>query len=307
MLAVALAAAAVIMRSPSAAEASHPMAPPQRIQEEGRASARSLPQQPADVASLTLLPTLCDRPVDEAAAGMGDLLSLPEEAFWSEASERRVVHCRGASGRLSDLFPLGRLDPLLTENLTIYSGADEPLRNQRDLTLLRRVERDGAFWTAKWGRENESVPLPILHHGLSRGWTLLVDEMQKRVPSLASLCHSLEAWSGVPCNANLYLTPRGGIGFELHYDWMDIVVLQLIGSKQWKLYPPLYPLPREGLKSKPAPQQVASLPRPLELTLEEGEALYLPRGVLHEAATPRDAVQSMRVALDAEYRSVYPD
>lgn len=168
---------------------------------------------------------------------MGDLLSLPEETFWGEASERRVVHCRGASGRLSDLFPLSRLDPLLTENLTVYSGADEPaapLRNLKDITLLQRVERDGAFWTQRWGRENGSVPLPVLHIGFARGYSLLVNEMEKRVPSFASLCQSLEAWAGVPCNANLYVTPRGGRGFELHYDWMDVIVLQLVGSKQWR-------------------------------------------------------------------------
>ena len=77
---------------------------------------------------------------------------------------------------------------------------------------------------------------PVVHDPkkviLALKW--VVNEMEKRVPSFASLCQSLEAWAGVPCNANLYVTPRGGRGFELHYDWMDVIVLQLVGSKQWR-------------------------------------------------------------------------
>ena len=65
-----------------------------------------------------------------------------------------------------------------------------------------------------------------------------------------------------------------------------------------KLWPPVHEaLPTESLKRKPSVEEIQALPEPVELVLEEGDALYLPRGVLHEAQTTAAAAQSLHLTM----------
>jgi len=46
----------------------------------------------------------------------------------------------------------------------------------------------------------------------------------------------LEDFWGDGVGSNAYLTPAGSQGFAPHYDDVEAFVLQLEGSKDWKLY-----------------------------------------------------------------------
>jgi hypothetical protein len=86
---------------------------------------------------------------------------------------------------------------------------------------------------------------------------------------------------GKPVRANAYFTPARAQGLEPHYDDHDVLVLQLHGTKRWRIHhevkwprrPMTEALPREFVKADPQ-----------ELTLTPGDVLYLPRGFVHEAA-----------------------
>ena len=52
-------------------------------------------------------------------------------------------------------------------------------------------------------------------------------------------------------------------------------------------------LPTRALKRKPTLPELATLPAPVQVHLRAGDALYLPRGVVHEAQTPADVAQSL--------------
>jgi ribosomal protein L16 Arg81 hydroxylase len=83
---------------------------------------------------------------------------------------------------------------------------------------------------------------------------------------------------------NLYLSPKNSQGLLAHYDTHDVFVLQIEGSKNWQVYPTPQPVPLLGSFQPIIPQE--NLPKPLiEVTLEAGDLLYMPRGFIHQATT----------------------
>ncbi len=104
----------------------------------------------------------------------------------------------------------------------------------------------------------------------------------------------LAADLGHPVQVNAYITPPQNTGFSDHYDVHDVFVVQVAGSKTWRVRPPVL---RHPLRSQPwenrkaAVQEAATRPPLLETTLEPGDVLYLPRGFIH-AATARGAVST---------------
>lgn len=118
--------------------------------------------------------------------------------------------------------------------------------------------------------------------------SLLLVNVHRLDPKVGALCRQIAddfreqgLVLGKPVRANAYFTPPRAQGLEPHYDDHDVLVLQLHGSKRWRIHhevkwprrPMAGPLPREFVKAQPQ-----------ELVLSPGDVLYLPRGFVHEAA-----------------------
>jgi len=77
--------------------------------------------------------------------------------------------------------------------------------------------------------------------------------------------------------------------FEVHYDWMDVIVLQVSGKKLWNVAKsPLVKYTTKDLKRKPNSDEVDAFLREGSYDpffLHPGDALYIPRGFLHNAST----------------------
>ncbi|MFN3648497.1 MAG: cupin domain-containing protein [Armatimonadota bacterium] len=122
----------------------------------------------------------------------------------------------------------------------------------------------------------------VILQGLHRSWT-----------PLAALCRSLETVLSHPAQTNIYVTPPGSQGFAPHYDTHDVFILQIDGSKHWRLYDSPVPLPD---RSQPYKEEGSPEGRLLhELDLGPGDLLYLPRGFIHEALTSQE--RSIHVTL----------
>ena len=97
---------------------------------------------------------------------------------------------------------------------------------------------------------------------------------------------------GFPWRVNLYLTPRGSKGFLPHTDQHDFFILQTGGRKKWRIYN--NPIPwntraQEQGKELGKELKESELGVPLiEVILEQGDALYVPRGYIHVAETFND-------------------
>ncbi|TGZ55486.1 hypothetical protein CRM22_010396 [Opisthorchis felineus] len=99
----------------------------------------------------------------------------------------------------------------------------------------------------------------------------------------------LQEYFGCFVGANVYLTPPGSQGFAPHYDDIEAFVLQLEGTKRWRVYAPRDE--SEKLACDPSPnftQEEIGEPI-LTATLKPGDVLYFPRGYIHQAETSEDA------------------
>ncbi|KAK3250925.1 hypothetical protein CYMTET_39723 [Cymbomonas tetramitiformis] len=97
------------------------------------------------------------------------------------------------------------------------------------------------------------------------------------------LCSFLQEYFGATVGCATYLTPPGTQGFAPHYDDVEVFVLQLEGTKRWRLYE------RPDVDTRPAGDTTQQFtekelgPCIDDFILHPGEVLYLPRGTVHQA------------------------
>jgi lysine-specific demethylase/histidyl-hydroxylase NO66 len=111
--------------------------------------------------------------------------------------------------------------------------------------------------------------------------------------SIHALLSTLELEWGCMVGANAYLTPsKASQGFAPHYDDIEAFVLQLEGSKHWKVYAPLHRseiLPRVS-SADYTEQDLKDVEPILDVVLNKGDVLYMPRGYIHQAVTTDTAM-----------------
>src|SRR5262249_52062050 len=98
----------------------------------------------------------------------------------------------------------------------------------------------------------------------------------------AVLCQDVERWFGCPVTANAVLTPAGAQGFDVHFDYQDVFIVQLAGAKSWRIYEPVVALPLPEQFRSPLDRTRLGAP-PLAVELHPGDLLFVPRGFPHEA------------------------
>ena len=107
------------------------------------------------------------------------------------------------------------------------------------------------------------------------GATIVLQGLHRYWPPVAELCRSIEAELTHPLQANAYITPPVAQGLRVHADPHDVFAVQTSGRKQWVLY--------EGEQS-PDAGGAGGTPT-LDVTLEAGDCLYVPKGTHHAART----------------------
>jgi len=83
------------------------------------------------------------------------------------------------------------------------------------------------------------------------------------------LCGGIEQELDHVVHANAYLTPGNTSGFTPHYDTHEVLVLQLAGTKHWRIYEPPVVLPHRRQPFNPVGYSLPSKPL-LEVDLEPG-------------------------------------
>jgi ribosomal protein L16 Arg81 hydroxylase len=123
-----------------------------------------------------------------------------------------------------------------------------------------------------------------LFHSYAQGETAVLNFAQCYWEPAARLCSAFEHFFHFPAGANVYITPRNARGFPPHFDSHDVFVLQVEGTKLWRIYDRCEQ-PLAGSQDD-TPVRVEQLgPAKHELRLQAGDLLYIPRGYVHEART----------------------
>ena len=179
-----------------------------------------------------------------------------------------------------DLLAPETVDELLAER-----GVRAPfIRVARDGSLLPRETFLGA---GGFGAEvTDQVDSAKVLAQFSAGASIVLQGLHRLWPPLIDFVRTMVDDLGHPVQANAYVTPPGGQGFDPHYDVHDVFVLQVSGHKHWTVHAAVH---QDPLASQPwtdyrseIGDRVRGVPV-IDTVLAPGDALYLPRGWLHSA------------------------
>lgn len=121
-------------------------------------------------------------------------------------------------------------------------------------------------------------------------------------PWIAALCLDLQAMFPYVF-AQTYLTPPLSQTLNPHADDRDVIVIQLLGQKEWSVYkevPIPFPYPHEQVGKRPdlpVPPSVLNGPTSIAQTLKPGDVLYIPRGHVHQAFSSDDLSLHVTIAI----------
>ncbi|MFJ6198992.1 cupin domain-containing protein [Micromonospora sp. NPDC092111] len=188
--------------------------------------------------------------------------------------------------------------------------ADELLSRRGLRTPFLRVARDGQLVpTARFtggGGAGAEIGDQVLDERIlelyASGATLVLQGLHRLWPALVDFARDLGTALAQPLQVNAYLTPAGSQGFATHYDTHDVFVLQVDGRKHWRIHPPVLPDPLERQPWGGRADEIAATahgPAALDVVLEPGDALYLPRGWLHSAQAQESRSLHLTVGIRA--------
>jgi ribosomal protein L16 Arg81 hydroxylase len=189
--------------------------------------------------------------------------------FFAEYFEVKALPVlRNDAGYFRGLLSLEDIDRFITTRPPIYP----------DLFLVN-AERE--IKASEYTDQSDAIDVVRLYQLHDKGATIVLNQFHRAHLPLAELCAALELEFSAPFQANVYLTPPHAKGFKPHFDTHDVFILQLHGSKCWRLYgtPTLLPLAGQGDE---ALQDNPGAPS-LEIDLHPGDTLYIPRGLVHDA------------------------
>jgi mannose-6-phosphate isomerase-like protein (cupin superfamily) len=138
---------------------------------------------------------------------------------------------------------------------------------------------------------------------LDRGMTMTIRRIERFWEPAAIAVSRLVAELGRPVWINVFITPPGSQGLLPHYDTHDVFSVQVIGTKIWQVSPQVRPKPlRNEVWALQSPERranfLAAYPLDSEVELLEGDILYVPRGVLHQAKSTSKISVHLTIAID---------
>ena len=157
------------------------------------------------------------------------------------------------------------LELLRTRTLRFERG---PSRNRRGSLLdwqgLRGMIEAGTIPGESIRITKKTIPLPSpfyfedgkvvgerLDRLMSQGASLIVERINRHVPALAALCATIRSRTADKVKVGAIATMGGGGALPFHFDEDDLLILQLEGSKRWRVSGPPVPYPVAGLNLPP--------------------------------------------------------
>ncbi|HYN34309.1 MAG TPA: cupin domain-containing protein [Ilumatobacteraceae bacterium] len=127
---------------------------------------------------------------------------------------------------------------------------------------------------------DDVVDVPRTLQLMADGATLVLQSLQHSWPPIARFCSELQSDTDHAVQANCYLSPVGSTALARHCDGHEVFVLQIEGSKAWRV------------------DELG------DVTLEPGDVLYIPRGTWHEASAQNQFSLHLTIGvLAATYRA----
>lgn len=204
-----------------------------------------------------------------------DLLApLTEAEFLSLLSERKLKFVRGTDpNRYSNLLGWEALQGMIERG--------EYPRGLGDFRVAKEsitVPAERWLFRDKASNKNK-VDFAKLEEFFADGHSLIITPIDRYVPALDSLCAYIRSELGEQIKVGVIVTACGSNGaFKIHFDPEDLIILQVEGSKRWKIFGPPVSNPVAGMANPEPPPERTPI---FDQVLEPGDFLFLPAGTWH--------------------------
>ncbi|MFE0654505.1 JmjC domain-containing protein [Streptomyces sp. NPDC059534] len=206
-----------------------------------------------------------------------------KDLFYSRYFDREPHIFKAAiPGPLDDIFSIADLDEAL--NFEALRSDYMILAKQGELIPSHRYSRtiqvrDTPQVTYHNCVDPEKVRR-LFHDGATIFWTG-VNHFNSTVRRISEI---FAEELGVRVEGDIFLTPARTQGFVIHHDPFDTYIVQLSGTKNWKVWPTPEERPKQWVSydQKDMPEPV------IEESLQPGDVLYIPYGTPHGPVAEED-------------------
>lgn len=185
--------------------------------------------------------------------------------------EKKPIHIPGRKDKFSSFISTEMIDTVLRDSIVLFG-------KHLDVTTYTDGKRETHN---PEGRAHAHVVWDYF----STGCSIRLLNPQFFMNTIHLLNSHLQELFGCFVGANVYLTPPNSQGFAPHYDDIEAIILQVEGTKIWRIYSPINKneyLPR--FSSPNFTEEEVGDPI-MEVVLKAGDVLYFPRGFIHQART----------------------
>jgi hypothetical protein len=198
---------------------------------------------------------------------------VDERTFLERNWGRCACPLPGVPGRFSSLFSWA----VLSDILSSHRLGPPRLRLSVEGKQLPASEYL-AFGRDHQGNVYSRVEPTRLSHALSQGATLVLDAVDELHAPVRHATRSLERIFRDPVSVNAYVGWSDKPGFGPHWDSHDVLVVQIAGEKQWRIFGA-----EPAARTRTNPGQAVPAEVSCSGLLRDGDALYIPRGWWHDA------------------------
>lgn len=196
---------------------------------------------------------------------------LDVKSFANEYWGKKVLH-------------IERGDREYYHSLLTKDGVDDIIFHGRPKgPSLRIVKNQVPLHPQKYENLDGSININQMYTAYADGYSIIIHEIQRFSKPIARLCANLQKEFNFRTLGEMFLTPKNQKALAPHYDAHDVFVVQLEGTKYWRLYDKVYEMPLVDSQQPVFDRKNLSNVR--EIKLEAGDVLFIPRGVPHEAST----------------------
>jgi ribosomal protein L16 Arg81 hydroxylase len=214
------------------------------------------------------------------------LLPLPVSDFMGDYYQQKPLHIPAGSGSSKAVLGWQRMNELLA----IRSHWSEPnlkliMNSQQIFPDLYLEEVD-----TPQGQVRRAAPAKV-DLFISMGASLVANSIDEVAPEVRAISSGLAEHFSARAGANTYCSFPGVQAFASHCDLHEVFAIQCEGAKIWNIYENRAEAPVEQLQGDGAQAMIdAAKGRVMmQVRMQPGDLLYIPRGYYHDAVASNEA------------------